>query len=418
MTVEQILHKIYREESGKIISVLTKLFGPAHLELAEDVVQDAFIEAIEKWGNHLPDNPKGWIYTAAKNKAINAVKRDGHLQKYQSEMAHFLTSEWTANAALEQLFSAEKIEDELLRMMFTCAHPALNPDAQTALILKTLCGFGIPEIAKAYFSTTDTINKRLVRARKKLKEVNHKFELPPSSELDQRLSNVLNAIYLLFNEGYSASSGDKIIKWELCLESIRLVELIVASPLLSNKCEAHSLLALMKLNASRFISRLSEDRQFITMQEQDRSKWDQTLISSGISNLNAAMKENTVNKYFIMAAISANHCTAPTFESTSWSNILDLYDQLLTFENSPIVQLNRAVAISWIHGNQKAIDLLEYLKEEDHLKKYHRLYSTLGDLYLAIQQKDKAINNFKIAESLANIDSEKNWIQSKIKKCK
>lgn len=418
MTTEQILHKIHREEGGKIISVLTKIFGPSNIQLAEDVLQDAFIEAIEKWGNEIPENPKGWIYTVAKNKAINTVNRKKYETQYQSEVTHLLTSDWTAGGAIDQLFSEEEIQDDQLKMMFTCCAPEINIDSQTALILKTLCGFGIPEIAKAYLVSEDTINKRLVRARKKIKATRSKFDLPKKEEINQRLSTVLNAIYLLFNEGYSASSGNKIIKFELCLESIRLTQLIIDSELIQNKGEAHALLSLMNFNASRFISRVSEDDEIVTMEFQDRSKWDQNLISKGITHLNRAIECDQISKYLILAAISANHCSAPSFQQTKWDQILSLYDQMLLIDNSPITQLNRAVAISMVHGKEKGIELLEFLKGEKSLMNYHRLFSTLGDLYKETNQNNLAINEYQTALSLTKLDSEKKWIQSKIKKCR
>lgn len=418
MTLEQILHKIHREESGKIISVLTKAFGPSHLQLAEDVLQDAFIEAIEKWGNNVPDNPKGWIYTVAKNKALNIVNQKKYQQEYKSEVTHLLTSDWTAKGAIDHLFTEDEIQDDQLKMMFTCCDDAINFDSQTALILKTLCGFGIPEIAKAYLVSEDTINKRLVRARKKIKENKSEFKIPEHEEINHRLSAVLNSIYLVFNEGYSATQGDKVIRFELCLEAIRLTNLILSSSLIKDKGSSHSLLALMSLNAARFISRISDSGKIITMEFQDRSLWDQTLIQQGIHHLNKALNSNTLNSYLILAAISANHCSAPTFKETKWEQILSLYDQLLSFDDSPIVQLNRAVAVSMVNGNEKGIELLEFLKGEKKLENYHRIYSTLGDLYQQTNQLDKAKHEYSIALSLTKIESEKDWIEQKIKNCK
>lgn len=417
MTTEQILHKIYREESGKIIAVLTKIFGPKNINMAEDVMQEAYVEAIEKWGNNIPDNPTGWIYTVARNKALNILNREKYKIEYQTDASQFLTNEWTDDIAFDQLFSKEEIKDEQLKMMFICCTPEISSDAQTALILKTLCGFGIPEISKAFLTSTDTINKRLVRARKSITNANTFFEIPDKASLNNRLSGVLNAIYLLFNEGYSASQGNKIIKYELCLESIRLTQLILDSSLIQSKSEALSLMALMKLNVSRFIARISEDK-IITMEHQDRSKWDQNLIASGIHNLNQAMYENKVNKYLIMAAISANHCSATSFLATNWDQILNLYDQLLIIENNPVIVLNRAVALSMAKGTDLAIKELETLKQDKSLKNYHRLYSTLGDLYLKEQKNRLAIESYETAKTLTIIEFEKNWIAQKIENCK
>jgi len=353
MTTEQVLHKIYREESGKIISVLTKIFGATNLNLSEDVMQEAYIEALEKWGNRIPKNPTAWIYSVARNKALNIVNQNKYKEEHQNEVAHLSTSDWTADTLLDMLFSEEEMKDDQLKMMFICCTPEIFPEAQTTLILKTLCGFGIPEIAKAFLIAPDTINKRLVRAREILKNVNALFTWPEEDEINQKVSNVLQTIYLLFNEGYSASQGDSIIRYELCLESIRLVQLILDSDQVKSKSEANALMALMKLNAARFISRLSEDNEAITLKNQDRSKWNQSLIGSGIQNLNKSMYENQVSKYLIMAAISANHCAAKTYAETQWDQILILYDQLVKIEDSPIVQLNRSVAKSMVEKIQK-----------------------------------------------------------------
>jgi RNA polymerase sigma factor (sigma-70 family) len=353
MTTEQVLHKIYREESGKIISVLTKIFGATNLNLSEDVMQEAYIEALEKWGNRIPKNPTAWIYSVARNKALNIVNQNKYKEEHQNEVAHLSTSDWTADTLLDMLFSEEEMKDDQLKMMFICCIPEIFPEAQTTLILKTLCGFGIPEIAKAFLIAPDTINKRLVRAREILKNVNALFTWPEEDEINQKVSNVLQTIYLLFNEGYSASQGDSIIRYELCLESIRLVQLILDSDQVKSKSEANALMALMKLNAARFISRLSEDNEAITLKNQDRSKWNQSLIGSGIQNLNKSMYENQVSKYLIMAAISANHCAAKTYAETQWDQILILYDQLVKIEDSPIVQLNRSVAKSMVKKIRK-----------------------------------------------------------------
>jgi RNA polymerase sigma factor (sigma-70 family) len=347
------LHKIYREESGKIISVLTKIFGATNLNLSEDVMQEAYIEALEKWGNRIPKNPTAWIYSVARNKALNIVNQNKYKEEHQNEVAHLSTSDWTADTLLDMLFSEEEMKDDQLKMMFICCTPEIFPEAQTTLILKTLCGFGIPEIAKAFLIAPDTINKRLVRAREILKNVNALFTWPEEDEINQKVSNVLQTIYLLFNEGYSASQGDSIIRYELCLESIRLVQLILDSDQVKSKSEANALMALMKLNAARFISRLSEDNEAITLKNQDRSKWNQSLIGSGIQNLNKSMYENQVSKYLIMAAISANHCAAKTYAETQWDQILILYDQLVKIEDSPIVQLNRSVAKSMVKKIRK-----------------------------------------------------------------
>src|SRR6201989_2499496 len=242
----------FRHETGKLIAVLTRIFGPHNLELAEDVVQDSLLEAIRVWNfKGIPEQPVPWLYRVAKNKALNVVNREKYKRKYATEAAHFLESEWTADAALENLFSESEIRDDQLRMMFTCCHPSVSEDSQIALTLKTLCGFSLSEIAKAFLTNEENINKRLVRARQKIRDGDIPFEVPSTEYLEERLDAVLQTIYLLFNEGYKASAGPGLIRYELCAEAIRLAEIITDSQTIRDKSKVFSCLALMYLNALR-----------------------------------------------------------------------------------------------------------------------------------------------------------------------
>jgi RNA polymerase sigma-70 factor (ECF subfamily) len=417
MTTEQILHKIHREEAGNIIAVLTKIFGIVNLQLAENILQDVFIGAIEKWGNKIPKNPKKWIYNTIKKKVSTAINQKKYQQEYQYKTTYLPTSNWTNKSEITDFFSQKEMNENQLKMMFTCCNPEINNDSQAALILKILCGFNTHEIAKIHLIDEDIINKRLIQARAKLTETKSVFETSGGNKIHQRLNVVLTSIYLLFNKGYCDNSVDKTIRFELCLESIRLTEIIIESDLIKNKGETHALLSLMNFNASQFIARISKDHQIITMEHQDRSKWDKNLINKGVLHLNNAITCNQVSKYLILAAISANHCSAPAFKSTNWQQILALYDQLLLIDNTPIVYLNRALTISMVNGKQKAIELMEVLKKEKKLASYHPLLLALGNLYQKTNQKKLAIKEYKAAFSLTKVDSEKKWILSKIEKC-
>ena len=255
--INRLVDHFFRQESGKVVSVLTKIFGSQNLDIAEDVVQDALMEAMEHWQyDGVPANPSAWLFRVAKNKALNIINREGYKRKYESEeVPHFLKSELTAEPALNHLFSEAEIQDDQLRMIFTCCHPAISPDSQIALALKTLCGFSIPEIAKAFLTTEENINKRLVRTRHKIRDDKIPFEIPTGTDLKKRLQTVLETIYLLFNEGYSASKGNDIIRYELCEEAIRLAQIIIADKSIQQKETVHALTALMFLNASRFKAR-------------------------------------------------------------------------------------------------------------------------------------------------------------------
>ncbi len=342
LEINQLIDHLFRHESGKMVAVLTRIFGPDNIDLAEDVVQDSLIEAIKQWTyKGVPDNPSGWLFRVAKNKALNIINRGKYKRQYTSDVVHLLRSEWTAEPAVNHLFSEKEILDDQLRMMFTCCHPSVSPDSQVALILKTLCGFSIPEIARAFFTNDENINKRLVRARQKIRESKIPFEIPPGKSLKPRLKTVLETIYLVFNEGYSASTGADLVRYEVCEEAIRLAEIIAAHESIEDKSTIYALLALMQLNSSRFRARQDAEGNILTLEQQNRSLWDFALMKEGFINLDRSMPANEISIYHILATISSYHCSAPDYESTDWKSILALYDRLVGIDNSPVVLLNR-----------------------------------------------------------------------------
>ena len=417
--VNQLIDHLFRREAGKMVAVLTRIFGPENLDLAEDVVQDSLIEAMKLWEyKGVPDNPSAWLFRVAKNKALNIINREKYKKKYSSDVVHHLRSEWTAEPALGQLFSEQQILDDQLRMIFTCCHPAITADSQVALALKTLCGFSIPEIAKAFLTTEENINKRLVRARQSIRDHNIPFEVPQGKGLEQRSDAVLETIYLLFNEGYSASKGNDLIRYELCEEAIRLAEIMEAHPAIQNKPHVRALLALMQLNASRFRSRQDNEGNLLTMAEQDRSLWDRKLIHSGISNLEKVAAGDHVSIYSILAMISMYHCLSPDFESTDWKSILSLYDHLLQLNNSPVVMLNRAVALSKVSGAEAALKELEHIKKIPSIASYYLLYSTEAELLMQLGRFESAVTALEKAIHLAALQAEKELLQKRLIKCK
>jgi RNA polymerase sigma factor (sigma-70 family) len=382
------------------------------------VVQDTLLEAIQVWEyKGVPDNPAAWLYKVAKNKALNIVNREKYKRDYSSEVAHFLKSEWTANAALDHLFSEEGIKDDQLRMMFTCCHPSISTDSQVALILKTLCGFSIAEIAKAFFTSEENITKRLKRARHTIRENNISFELPDTTHLAARLDAVIEAVYLLFNEGYSASQGNAVIRYELCAEAIRLAGIIAGSDIIRARSNVFAALSLMYFNASRFKSRLNAQGGILTMAEQDRSQWDPSLMQKGFHYLEMATSEESISTYHILAAISAFHCSAPDFKSTDWKNILSLYDKLLLLDHSPVTMLNRSIALSKVHGPQKAIDELLKIKEDPAIRSYHLLHSTLAEFYMELGRLREAAGHLRTAISLQPLPAEIDLLTKKLIRC-
>lgn len=413
-----LIDHLFRHESGKLVAVLTKILGTDNIDLAEDVVQDAMAEAIHQWAyKGVPENPSGWLYRVAKYKAINFINREKTKRKYSSEVIHFIQSEWTAEPAMDYFFSETEIEDDQLQMIFTCCHPSISADSQIALTLKTLCGLSVLEIANAFLTSEESIAKRLVRARQIIRVNKISFSLPLGNEFENRLNNVLETIYLLFNEGYNASGGEDLIRLELCKESIRLTQLIADSELISKKHSAWALLALMFLNGSRFNSRQSEDGAIVELSNQDRSRWDKEMIQKGLDYLEQSITEKSISKYHIMATISAHHCTAPDDSSTDWKGILSLYNNLAEIDNSPLVLLNKAVAVSKVYGGQSAIDQLEKLANDPLLSKYSYYYSTMAELYLHLNKVDKSLPLLEKAVSFAHNDREIRYLEARIIQC-
>lgn len=416
--IDKLIDRLFRHEYGKLVAVLTRLFGIENLDLAEDVVQDSLVEAMKDWPyKGVPDNPSAWLYKVAKNKALNILNREKYKRKYTSNVACLPDSYKTDCPSIDDLFSEHEIKDDVLRMIFTSCHPLLTKDSQVALTLKTLCGFNIAEIARAFFTNEETINKRLVRARRKIREAGLRFEIPGKEEMQKRLDAVLETVYLVFNEGYSASTGDEIIRFELCEEAIRLAELLASSSMIQDKSVLYALLALMFLNASRFKARTDSEGNILTLAEQDRSLWNKDLREKGFSYLQGSTAGNKVSTYHILATISAYHCSAPDFASTDWKGILHMYDQLLTLDSSSLVKLNRSIAISKVYGPAKAIEELKAVKADPAFTSYHLLFSTEAEFYSEMGWHEKAAESYSRAIEYSPLKAEKNLLQKKLQRC-
>ncbi len=413
ISISEEVEQLFKQEYGKLVSILTKTFGPSNIELAEDVVQEAMMEALNQWTEEtIPNNPVGWIYKVARNKALNILNRDKYKREHASELSHSLR-ELENEPAFERIYTDKEIADDQLRMIFTCCHPAISSDSQVALTLKTLCGFSIPEIAKAFLSNEENINKRLVRARKMIKDANVAFEVPSGQELEQRLPSVLETIYLLFNEGYDASSGDQSIRYELCEEAIRLAEIIVSNPTVESS-NSYALLALMTLNVSRFDSRTDESNNLLDLESQDRSKWNQDLIKKGLYYLEFAAAQREISIYHILATISAHHCTATTYESTDWESILSLYDMLIEIDKSPIVQLNRVIVLSKVSDPKTALKQLNNIKNNSVFQSYLPYYTTRAELHFENNEVSLAIDLLNQALKLTKKEQHKTLINNRL----
>jgi len=415
--IEQTVDHLFRREWGKLVTVLTKLFGPQNLQLAEDVVQDTLLKALNTWKiNGLPENPSAWLFTAARNKAIDVLRKQQRQVQYAKSIAPLLQSEYTLAPKVNETVNANSIQDDQLRMMFVCCHPALSAEAQVAIILKTLCGFSVAEIAKAFVTNYDTIEKRLYRARQALKENKVAFELPPGAELDQRLENVLTAIYLLFNEGYNSTAHEALIRKDLMQEAMRLCELICRNSLV-NHSNAQALLSLMCFTAARNDARMDADGNILLLKQQDRTKWNSALISEAIVHLEqSASTGETICKYHIEAGIAFEHAKAAQYADTNWENILHYYNLLYQLFPTPIIALNRAIVIGELYGPGKGIHAIETLHGIAALKKYYLLPAALGELHWQQKEYDKAVQYFKEAIGLTRSAAEKKLLQQKIDK--
>lgn len=401
----ELLPHLFRTEYRKIVSVLGKRFGFDQLEIAEDIASDTFLTAAETWGlKGLPANPTAWLYNVAKNKAVNYLERN---EVFDQKIAPELKRESKEDQEPDIDLSPKNINDSQLQMMFAICHPSIPVESQIGLSLRILCGFGIDEIADAFLADKDTINKRLFRARQKLREENVKISLPAETELDDRLQAVLRTIYLFFNEGYFSESRNKTLRKDVCFEAIRLCHMLVQDTV-TNKPDVNALLSLMCFHASRFDARLDEKGEQILYEEQDTSRWDTDLISRGTYFLNLSATGTKASKYHLEAAIAYWH-TIKENTSEKWENILNLYNRLLMLEYSPIAALNRTYAVSKVHGKQAAID--EAVKLD--LKKSHFYFALLGELYTDLDNSE-AKKYFEKAIELAKTDSDKTTIRKKI----
>jgi len=401
-----------------MVSVLTKIFGLKNIEVAEDIVQDTLLKALESWKlSGIPENPSAWLMAAAKNKTIDFLRREKRHAKYTAEVSPLLKSEYTLGYTIKNYFSDNEIKDDQLRMMFVCCHPDLNEESQIALILKTLCGFSVHEIAKAFLSSDETISKRLYRSKEKFRNGDIRFELPPQQETGKRLDSVLKTLYLLFNEGYNSTHSEKLIREDLVEEAIRLCAML-SDHTTGDQPQTFALLALMYFHAARLSSRLNDDGDILLLKDQDRTRWKKEFIRAGIQYLEKASTGNTISTYHFEAAIAYEHCTAETYERTNWKNILHYYDGLLAITSSPVTALNRAIALCEIAGHDAALEEMFGIEKTGSLKGYYLLPAAIGDMLLRKNEMEKARAYFEKALLLTASPHEKKLLELKIQLCR
>lgn len=363
------MDRLFRRSAGRLLASLTRLLGPDQLSLAEDVVQDALVKALQIWPYHgIPDNPEGWLYRVARNRALDEVRRSEVLARKLGE------------AATDTLPTPESgtvgrwapFRDDELTMMFLCCHPRLSRSMQVCLTLKAVAGFGLEEIAAAFLARPATIEQRLVRAKRILRDETVSFDMPEENDIGARLDSVLRVLYLLFNEGYGASVGDALVRGELCGEAIRLAKALVGHPL-ADRPAVHALLALMHLQASRLPARSDDMGSLVVLDEQDRTAWDQAAIAAGLRHLEQAATGDALTTYHVEAGIAACHAVAPNVDETDWPRIVAYYDVLLVLQPTPVVRLNRAVAVAAVRGADAGLVELEGLDLHPSMSRYHLL---------------------------------------------
>lgn len=397
------LRDLFQQEFSKMVAVISKLFGLQYLGIAEDIVSETFLTAAETWGvNGNPDNPTAWLYAVAKQKALYHFRRK---KIYEQKVLPELVSRQNEMEELD--FSQQNIKDSQLQMLFAICNPAIVSEAQIGLALRILCGFGIDEIAEAFFASKDTINKRLFRAKEKLRTENVKMELPPESEIANRLDNVLHIIYLLFSEGYYSKTQNQILQREFCIEAMRLALMLIEYEK-TNTPKTNALMALMCFHASRFDARQSSEDSMVLYEEQDERLWNQELIDRGKHFLYVSAQGSELSSYHLEARIAYWHCIKEDSKE-KWEEILQLYDQLLLINPSPSVALNRIFALYKVKGPQSALIDAQKINLDNN----HFYFVLLGELYKSIDPQ-KAKFNFQRAYSVAKTKTEKEGIQRKI----
>ncbi|CAN5320274.1 RNA polymerase sigma factor [soil metagenome] len=414
--IDQLAAHLFRTESKKMVAVLTKIFGTENLGTAEDVVQDTLLQAMNTWKlKGVPDNPTGWLYRVAKNKAIDIIRRNKHSLQFDfsDNEKILLTSEYTLASTMENFWKEDFIKDDLLRMMFACCHPGISKENQITLMLKTLCGFSTMGIAKAFLTGEDTVSKRLYRTKEFFRKEKIKFTLPSGDEIQERTDAVLNTIYLIFNEGYNSTNSEELIRTDVIAEAILLCKLLTENEL-TQQPEVFALMALMCFHSSRSESRLTPAGEIILLPMQDRSKWNKQLFDEGNEYMNKAATGEAISTYHIEAAIAYEHCSAKTFKDTNWKKIAEYYEWLFKTSPSPVNELNKTIAIMELHGPAEALRAFNAIHEKKKLESYYLYHSLLGEIYSRLHNLSAAKNSFNKALKLTHSDQEKNVLRDKI----
>lgn len=417
-TGDGVVDHLFRSEAGRLVPALVRILGVHNVDLAEEVVQDVLLSALETWKfNPLPENPAAWLTRAARNRALDLVRRRKTETRFASDISALMQTEWTVASTVDVLFSETEIRDDQLRMMFSLCAPNLAPEQHVAAILRMLCGFGVSEIARAFLTTEATVEKRLTRAKAALRESGRLFEFEGQNRIVARLPSVEQALYLLFNEGYHSSHAESAVREDLCREALRLAGLLAEHPALTNQASPHALLAVCCLHAARLRSRIDAAGDLVPLDEQDRSQWDVRLIAEGIRHLAIASSGDEAGPLHVEAGIAAIHCRAARFEDTDFTMIVELYDLLLSMRPTPIVALNRAVAVGFARGPDAGLEALSEIPDAKRLSGYHFLAAAEGELHRRAGRLAAARSAFERALESVRTPAERRLIERRIAEC-
>jgi RNA polymerase sigma-70 factor (ECF subfamily) len=413
--VERLVEHLFRHESGRLVAILTRAFGPEHLDLAEDVAQEALMKALEVWPYRgVPENPTAWLAQVAKNRALNVLKRVHLLERKSQDVEDaFGLDREGAPGFPEGVDESPGAMDDVARLMFVACHPVLSAESRVALTLKTVAGLSVDEVASALLAQPTAVAQRLVRAKQRIAELRLTFDVPGPAELPARLDSVLEVLYLLFNEGYAAHGGENLVRAELCEEAIRLCKLVSGIPE-CGRPRVHALLALMLLSAARLSARMGAGGELLLLPQQDRSLWNRERIAEGMAHLEKSAQGDDLTAYHLEAGIAACHATAITYQETDWSHIRELYDQLLAIHPSPVVALNHAVAVFQCDGPAAAVRALEAVREHPALQRYYLLWAFLGKLSAALGDEAQAAEHYREALRCTCSAPERRFLESSL----